>query len=324
MPDLLSPLSAARHARLARRFGVVALAIALVGTVVACGDGDGTSPPSGSATAGLVLLAGEPGAATITVHDGRGTGREVAAPPGSTAWISVGRGGTIIATLDDGTLRISDELRSDRRLTWTQTPGDDVELPTEPLAFAMWSPSGRRVAAIASDPASEEAMILTIVDPVGDASLLLPVPRRPLAAAPAWADDDRVLVQTSAGFALVDTATGDVAFGPATDLGGGISASIAADGSLVALADPAAGAVEVRELERWMSGAGGDPLVRLEGEGEIGALAFDRRAERLGVVWQQPDGPGTLVIYRRDDGWQEAARLTVAGESARAVIDWLP
>lgn len=324
MPPL-APLPSPASRRSVRRIvGALVLAGA-VATTAACGadNDDATASPEPPLAAGLVILSGDPGAARLTVHDGSGTGQEMDLPDPATAWVSAGRGGTLIATLEDGTLSLSDRIRADAQPSWTPVPGEDTDVPEDPLYFATWSPNGERVVAIASDFADAGRLTLAVVDPTGDASLLLPVPRQPVVAGPAWIDDERVLVQTTVGFVIVDTATGDVGLGPQDDLGVGIGLAIAADGSVVAIA-PEAGLVELRERDRWLAGDAGGPTARIEGQGEIGVLAFDRRGERLAIVWQRPDGPGILTIHRRSDGWAESDRRTLPGESARAVVDWLP
>ncbi len=324
MPTHASLPAPARRSSL--RYVVAAVILAgAVAIVAGCDDGRDNATASGepAVTSGLVILSGDPGAARLSAWDASGGEHALELPDQATAWVSAGRRGTLVATLDDGTRRLSDRVRMDADPTWTAVPGEDTELPADPLYFATWSPNGERVVSIASDFADEGRLTLAIVDPFGDASLLLPVPRRPVVAAPTWLDDDRVLVQTTVGLAIVDTGTGDVSLGPQTDLGSGIGLAVAADGSVVALA-PEAGLVELRERDRWLAGDAGGPTARIEGEGEIGVLALDRRGERLAVVWQRPDGPGILTIHRRADGWREAERLTLPGESARAVVDWLP
>jgi hypothetical protein len=300
------------------------VALLVTFAAVACGEDRGTPSATRNITDGLAVLAGEPGAATLTIHGTTGAGRDVPLADPATGWISVAPSRRIVATLDDGTVRVSDELRDDRPLRWRTSPGPDVELPAEPLYFATWSPDGSRIAAIASDFRPGSQVTVVLIDAVGDASLLLPVPLRPIVAPPAWLGDDIVLLETEEGFARIDTGTGDVRTGPPGDLGAGISASVAADGSVIALADPQGGAVEVRDVRTWLTGDRSGPMARLEAEGEVGGLALDRRGSRLAVVWQQLDGPGTVVLYARADGWREAARIELKGESARAVVDWLP
>lgn len=318
-----SPPSPARPRAAARAAVVLAMAVAATG-LASCGEsGEPSTTPVPAATAGLVILAGDPGHATLTVHDGRGAGRVLPLADPATAWISAGRESTLMATLDDGTLRVSDTIRTDAAPTWTRTPDADVELPPDPLRFATWAPGGQRVAALASDFADGGSLTVAIVDPAGDASLLLPVPREPLVAPPAWIDEQRVVVQTTVGFVVVDTGTGNVGLGPQADLGGGIGLAIAAEAARVALA-PEAGLVEVRDLAAWLAGDAGEPEARIENQGEIGSIAFDRSGERLAIVWQRPDGPGRLTIHRRSDGWRQVQELTLPGESSRAVVDFLP
>jgi hypothetical protein len=310
-----------RHAL--RRSLALLVAIGLVAAGCDGPDGDGDPSRPLPASAGLVILAGEPGDARLTLHDAGGTPREAAVPDPTTAWMSAGREGTLLATLDDGSLRLSEPVRADADPAWTPVPDPDVELPDDPLYFATWSPNGLRAAAIASDFGAEGRLTLAVIDPVGDASLLLPVPRRPAIAPPTWIDDERVLLQTTVGLVIVDTATGDVGLGPQAETGEGIGLAAAADGSVVALATEA-GSIEVRDLDAWLVGDTGPPVASIEAQGEIGSVALDRRGERLAVVWQQPDGAGTLTIHRAADGWREIERRTLPGESARAVLDWLP
>jgi hypothetical protein len=323
-PRSPTPLHVPRSGRRALARGI-ALAVVVAVVVSACegpdGDGDPSEPPP--AAAGLVIVAGEPGDARLMLHDTAGTPREAPVPDPTIAWLSAGREGTLLATLDDGTLRLSDRIRADGDPVWTPVPDPDVELPEDPLYFTTWSPNGLRAAAIASDFGADGRLTLAIIDPVGDASLLLPVPRRPAIAPPTWIDDERVLLQTTVGLVIVDTATGDVGLGPQVEIGEGIGLAAAADGSVVALATEA-GLIEIRDLDAWLVGDTGPPVASIEAQGEIGSLALDRRGERLVVVWQQPDGAGTLTIHRAADAWREVERRTLPGESARAVVDWLP
>ena len=298
-----------------------AIAGVLVIGAAACGTGEPSLPPT-PPTAGLVILAGEPGAATLSVHDRAGTAGSVELPDPATAWIAAGPGGRLVATLDDGTVEVSDRLVAGGQPAWRPATDRGAELPPEPLRFATWAPGGARVAALAADFGASSRLTVTLIDPVAGATVLVPIPGEPVVAPLAWLDDNRLLVQTDRGTVVVDTRSGDVAAGPPLDAPGGTSLSTA-PGSLVAVADPSGGAVEIRSLDRWLAGDAGDPLTRITAEAEAGSIALTASGDRVAIVWQQIDRPGVLTVYRRADGWREAARATLPGESARAAIDWL-
>lgn len=297
----------------------VLVATVAVAAVAACESGPTPAPTE--PRAGLVVLAGEPGAATITVHDAAGEERRIEPPAPGTAWLAAGTERRLIATLDDGTLRVSAPL-GDGAPAWTAALREDEELPEDPLWFATWSPNGRRVAALAADFGEAGRLTVLLADPVEGETLLLPVPRRPLPAAPVWLDDDRLLVQSTIGLALVDTTTGDVGLGPSRDLGSGVAMAVSAGGTRVAIADPAGGAIELFDRDAWLGGAD-DPLARIEAGGEVGSIGLDASGERLAVVWQQLDGPGTLIVYAGVADWAEVDRFALPGESARAAVSWL-
>jgi hypothetical protein len=165
-------------------------------------------------------------------------------------------------------------------------------------------------------------LTLVVLDPVVGATLLLPLPGEPVVAPLAWLADDRVLVQTDRDVLVVDIQSGDVGSGPPLEAPGGTSVATA-PGSVVAIADPAGGAVDIRPLDLWLAGARGEPEARLESDSEVGSIALAPAGDRLAVVWQQIDGPGSVAVYRRADGWSEVMRATLPGESARAAVDWL-
>jgi hypothetical protein len=304
----------------APRLATLLAALAATASAGACESGP--TPAPAEPRSGLVVLAGEPGAATITVHDANGAPRGIAPPEPGTGWLAAGTEQRLIATLDDGTIRVSAPIGGEEAPAWAEAVGENEEVPEDPLWFATWSPNGRRVAAIASDLGEAGRLTVLLADPVEGDTLLLPVARRPVPAAPVWLDDDRVLVQSTIGFAVVDTTTGDVGLGPSWDVGPGIAIAVSANGSRVAVADPAAGAIEVFERDAWLTGSG-EPLARIEAGGEAGSVALDHAGDRLAVVWQQLDGPGTLIVYAGAADWAEVDRFALPGESARAAVSWL-
>ena len=294
---------------------------ALAVGLVACGA-DRTTPDPKAPTAGLVILAGEPGAATLTIHDDGGGSRGVTLPHPGTAWIAAGPGGRLAATLDDGTVELSDKPATGVDPAWRPATGGGADLPAEPLRFATWSPGGARIAALAADFGAAARLTLTIIDPVAGATLLLPIPGEPVIAPLAWLSDERLLVQTDRGAIVVHSITGAVAAGPPIDAPGRTPVAISA-GALIALADPAGGAVDIRPLVGWLAGDTAEPLARIEEQAEVGSMALTQAGDRLAIVWQQIEGPGTTVVYGRADGWREVARATLPGGSARAAVDWL-
>jgi hypothetical protein len=205
---------------------------------------------------------------------------------------------------------------------WRPAIASGANLPEEPLRFGTWSPAGTHIAALAADFGAAARLTLVILDPIVGETLLLPLPGEPVVAPLVWLALDRVLVQTDREALVVDIQTGDVGAGPPLDAPGGTSVA-AAPGSVVAIADPAGGAVDIRRLDLWLAGNSGEPEARVGSESEVGSIALAESGDRLAVVWQQVDGPGSVAVYRSSDGWGEVTRATLPGESARAAVDWL-
>jgi hypothetical protein len=312
-----------------QRLGLAGLACAVAVAAAGCtGDkasASASAAAEAAATNGLVVLAGAVGAATLTAYDVTGSARQLQVPGTQTAWISAGRRGTLLSTASDGTLRVSDAVRTDRRPTWTRVPGPTQKLPDAPLYFAEWAPTGDRFAALATtfgDETSRSALF--IVNPIVDTSLTIAIQGVPLPAPPSWVDDDRIAVVTTLGVTIVDTRTGDAAPVPAGPVPDAAFVDVSADGSRVALVHHDAGGVEIRGRDDWLSGTG-QAEATITGGGTIGAVSLDRRAERLAVAWNGATGSaGTVVVYVRASGWREAARIPLAGKDARAAVAWLP
>jgi hypothetical protein len=304
------------------RFGVVACAVAVASIAAACDEG---ARPSGGAstpaTSGLVLLAGTATAEALAAWDAAGNAEALPIPDPATAWIAASRRGALIATLADGTLRLSTRLPvpPDDAFTWRPVPSVDADLPEEPLFFATWAPNGLVTASIATDLADRR--LLVIVDPIGDAVLTLPLEGGPIPLPPAWLDVDRVVVPSGDVVTIVDTQTGDQVDGP----GGVGQLSVSADGSRAAIARADGSGVDVRLTTDWLVGSGEPELTAQSGDARVSALALDRRADRLAVVWSRGTLPGLVTIYRRDGtSWQEAARFDLPGDAERGIAAWLP
>jgi hypothetical protein len=298
---------------------LTAAAAALIGA--GCAEGDrGSSGPSD--LAGLVVLSDNGETPAITTYDSAGKEHSITTTDHPAVWISAGRGGQLVATLADGSLRLSDRIRSDRTAKWTRVPSPDEQLPEEPLYFAQWAPSGTRFAALATDFGEDGSVSLFIVDPQADTTLTFPLDAKPAPAPPAWIDDARVAVQTTSGIVVAGIDSGDTTKGPETG-GGEVQIDAAADGTVVAVGQAEPGRVEIRARDEWLA-ARGSPQATLEGGGTVGAIALDRRGARLAVIWERADGNADLAIYRRDSGWREAVRVPLPEDAQRGVVSWLP
>lgn len=307
-----------------RRLALGGLACLVTFGAAACGDDTPDRAAAAAATNGLVVLSGEVGAARLTAYDATGAARRLNGPGATTAWISAGRRGTLLATLSDGTLRLSDRIRADRQPGWRRVPSPDETLPAEPLYFGQWAPSGDRFITVASDFGENGVGSLFVVDPIADTSLIVPLARLPLPAPPAWIDDDRVAIATGGGLVIVDLRTGELSPGPGAELTQGVLVDASADGSRVAVARQERGSVEIRIRGEWLTGSG-QPEATIEGNGSIGAIALDRRGERLAIAWGgDPGRSGAVVVYTRASSWREAARIDLVGKGARAAVTWLP
>lgn len=307
-----------------RRLAIGGLAGLVALGAAGCGDDPQNRAPAAAATNGLVVLSGDVGAARLTAYDATGAARKLNGPGATTAWISAGRRGTLLATLSDGTLRLSDRIRADAQPGWRRVPSPDESPPTEPLYFGQWAPSGDRFVSLASDFGENGGGSLFVVDPIADTSLIVPLATLPLPAPPAWIDDDRVAIATGGGLVIIDLRTGELAPGPGAELTQGVLLDASADGSRVALARQDRGSVEIRLRGEWLAGSG-QPERTIEGNGSIGAIALDRRGDRLAIAWGgDPGTSGSVVVYTRASSWREAARIDLVGKGARAAVTWLP
>jgi hypothetical protein len=303
---------------LVRAARTLALACLATSVALACGD-DPNRTGSSAATAGLVVLSGQPAEPVLTTFDVRGQTRSLALPSAPVAWISAGRRGTLIATTTDGGLQLSDRVTPDAEveIAWHVVPGPDTDLPEEPLRFGTWSANGLRVAALAADFDTRQS--LAIVDPVGDSSLIIAIDGQVLPQPPAWIDEQRVGVPRPQGLAVVDTSTGETAEGPPAVR----VFTVSADGSTVAVETPGGGEVEIRTTAEWLARRG-SPQARIDGDGDAGTLAFDRLGDRLAVVWERANGPGVIVVYRSEGGWREIGRSRLPGGAEQGTVSWLP
>jgi hypothetical protein len=266
---------------------------------------------------GLVLLSGTDAAESLLTWETGGAERELPLAEG-TAWLSANRHGRLLATLSDGTLRRSTLLNSGDPVEWQVTPDEDAEMPAEPLYFATWSPDGLAAAAIATD--LDGRWTLLIIDPLEDASLLIPIEPATVPAPPAWLDDDRVVLDMGQATSVLNTQTREVVPGP-----GGVGLlSIAADGERAAIARVDGTAIDVRLTSGWLAGEAAAEA-SLEGDGRVGGLALDRRGQRLAAIWERSGRPSLLTIYARDGtAWHEAHARELPDGAVLGVVSWLP
>lgn len=299
----------------------IAAALAVAVAAVACGDGE--HPTSGRGDiAGLVLLTDNGETPRLASYDASGSAHEIAGPDHPMVWVSAGRGGELVATLADGSLRLSNRIKTGQKATWKRVPSPDEQLPDQPLYFATWAPSGTRFAALATDFSEESSVSLFIVDPFADTTLTVPMQGQPVPAPPTWLDDARVAVQTVSGVVIVGVDSSETTKGPATD-GDQLLIDAAADGSRVAIGGGEPARVEVRARDDWLAGRG-SPEATLDSDGEVGAVALDRRGERLAVIWERADAKPELVVYRHDTGWREVTRVPLPDDAQRGLAAWLP
>src|SRR5438309_515226 len=104
-----------------RRAALVIGCVIVAATAAACGEGP-TRTPAPADLVGLVVLTDDAGRSHLTTFDSAGQARSQAGAGGATAWISAGRRGTLIATMADGSLRLSDRIRTDHDAAWKRVP----------------------------------------------------------------------------------------------------------------------------------------------------------------------------------------------------------
>jgi len=312
------PHPASPSARAAR----IALGLVVCLAILGCDENRASSSPATPPTSGLVLLSGSRDATSLQTWDARGRASELPIPDPSAAWISAGRRGHLIATLADGTLRLSTRLpiAAGDKLTWHAVPSEDANLPEAPLYFATWAPNGLKTATLATN--LRDPMALVIVDPIGDATLTIRVELGTVPSPPAWLDIDRVAIPTGDGLTIVDTTTAETTVGPA----GVAMLTVAADGTRVAFGRADGSAVDVRLTADWLAGTGSPEASLQAGSARLGGLSLDRRGERLAVIWELgADRAAQLALYRRGGtAWQESARLDLPGGNTHGIVSWLP
>jgi hypothetical protein len=300
----------------------VLLAVVLVaaGTLLgACADDRAT----GDAVRGLVILSGDVGATRLTVHGtADGSAREVDVPAPTTAWISGGPGGLLVATLADGRVA-SRSLAAGGDWRFVSSAGSDAEALT--LLFGVASPDGKRVAALTLSSAGRFGVAIAELE--SGTTKVIPIDGEPMLTSPAWIDDARVgIVAADAAdggvLTIADVDSGVVTGGPA----GARGLAVSADGAVVSWLSATDGRLYATNSRAWLVGelSGALPIEAPSGT-VAGAFGLDADGGRLAVVWERDDGRVERIgVYRRTgDGWIAGERLDAPGGDPRAVVSWL-
>jgi hypothetical protein len=297
----------------------------------------------------LLLLTGSPG--TMRLERVEGSRRSnLALPDRDTAWISTDLAGRILATTRDGRGFLSGPLVPGRQPVWrrlairmpggTQVPG--------PPAFGSLAPGGSRAAFLAADFGTGGGFDVLLVDAANGSAAstarVLPVPRAPDGAPPAWLDRRLVLLTRERGDAvgatILDPGTSRLADGPGPPDGGSSASSsaawsgsiaalsISADGSSLAVARRFDGPVEVHPARIWLAGQPTSPATIMLDEPDGGGLAWialDRKGQRLAIVRTDADGDASAVtVHEAATGWHAARPIALPEGALRAVVAWLP
>ena len=313
----------ARRASLVRLVATYAVLLALSGVGAACARPD---PTGRDAAAGLLVLAGDVGAATLTVHDGETlNGRDVPLPGRATSWIATGRGNALAANLIDGSVHVSDPLRGDGEIGWRRVRATTVSgrPPDGPLHFASWDSDGGAFAVVTANWSDGDGLQVVIVDPSLEQGAVFPLDAIPVAAPPAWLDADRVAVVTGPPrrpeVTILDVTNGGTKRGPT----GVTLVAVSVDGSTSAIV-PRDGTIEIFATDSWLDGGPSEARIRTpSGATRPSALALDVRGTRLAVVWTDATGePVGVSVYSRSTDWDRVASIRL-GSVVGATVAWL-
>lgn len=296
-----------------------------------------TPAPTGDEAAidGLIVLAAGPdGASDLAAWSwdgsgGDGSGVRVRVPLDPTdapmAWISSGRGRVLAATGIDGTLHTSDPIGPTGDLAWraVDARGIDGEPSPGPAWFVTWDPEGGRFATITGDLPTGADVDLTLIDPSTRSAFVIPLERALLPSAPAWLEDDRVVVvggsTTEPVAVIVDTATGETTLGPAGDR----RLTTSADGAVIASSGGPGSPVVIRRAAAWLTedGTSVGSVEAPDADALATTIALDGDGRRLAIVWQGVDGGARIDVHDGRDGW----RLVVSppiDPGSNAVVAW--
>jgi hypothetical protein len=232
----------------------------------------------------------------------------------------------LLATLLGGPTYVSNPVGEDD-LSWRLVePVTLTDRPPEPpLFFGTWDPPGGAYAQLGTDFAADGGMRAVVVDPALEQAVEVALnERRPVAAPPAWIDDDRVVVVTATSdgteSVIVDSATQESEPGPA----GVVLVATSADATMAAVWYGPDNPVEVLPTRAWL---GDEPAtIRIEppdGATAPAVLALDGPGDRLAIVWTDDAGaPASITVNAAVRDWGRVATLDL-GEARAASVAWL-
>jgi hypothetical protein len=278
-------------------------------------------------TDGLLVLSGDVGSVRLTVREDDGArSRGIELPDSGTSWVSAGRTNVLLATLVDGRTYVSDPLGEDDPTWRLVEPVTLTDQPPEPpLFFGTWDPPGGAYAQLGADFSEGGGMRAVIVEPGLDQAVEVPMNEsRPVAAPPAWIDDDRLVLisATSEGTeaVIVDSASQGSEPGPT----GVQLVSTSADAATAAVWRGPGQPVAIQSTTSWLAGEPAD--VRIDppdGAAMPMVLALDADGERLAVVWGDEEGtPTGITVHAAAQEWARVATLEL-GEANAATVAWL-
>jgi hypothetical protein len=311
-------------ASLDRRLLLVAfLALTVGATLAACEQ----ESEDATLTDGLLVLAGDVGSVRLTVREDDGArSRGIELPDAGTSWVSAGRTNVLLAVLVDGRTYVSDPLGEDDP-TWRQVePVTLTDQPPEPpLFYGTWDPPGGAYAQLGADFTEGGGMRAVVIDPGLDQAVEVPISQtRPVAAPPAWIDDDRmVLISTTSDgteAVIVDSASQASEPGPT----GVQLVATSADAATAAVWRGEGKPVEIQSTSSWLAeepaGVEIDPP---DGAAKPMVLALDANGDRLAVVWGDGEGtPTGITVHAAAREWGRVATLDI-GEANAATVAWL-
>jgi hypothetical protein len=310
-----------------RSLASVVLAVATVVGILGCAPED----PFVARRDGLLVMAMGDDQRTVlsltTVDGEHTTVADVALPAPTTNWIATGRGGSLAATLADGSLHVSSPVDRGGVPTWdaVMAAGADGDPLGDPAWFPTWDPEGGRLAILqgALDGASLDSVAL--IDPGTAAALVLPVDQTMLASPPAWLVGDRLAVvigsTSEPRVVVVAAADGELAPGP---IGVGRIAT-SADGRVVATWTGDGQPVSLQPTDGWLTDQAVGTLAVIDPptpNARLASLALDADGDRLAIAWRRDDGSTSVDVYAADDDWTtpQTERL---GATPGAVVAWL-
>ena len=232
------------------------LFVILAVTVVAVLAGCEQEREDATLTDGLLVLSGDVGSVRLTVREDDGErSRGIELPDSGTSWVSAGSANVLLATLVDGRTYVSDPLGEDDptwRLVEPVTLTDQA--PEPPLFYGTWDPPGGAYAQLGADFSEGGGMRAVIVDPGLDQAVEVPMNQsRPVAAPPAWIDDDRLILisATSEGTeaVIVDSASQGYEPGPS----GVQLVATSADAATAAVWRGPGQGVEIQSTTSWLA-----------------------------------------------------------------------